>query len=202
MISDVLDILQGGVASIPQHLSCLFAKCSQTTQWRFFPEKVNAFDVITALGALGSFLAVIGAAIAITQSAKARNLSTVVELTRQLAAEREKAHSFKVYEIGDGEFHAFQMVHLVEQAAMIVNNNWVSGQSKAFLLDWLRMEIPSMAMQPVYQAVFASAHGNELCELFKLRDRFDAERKQEEAKRKQMEHFERIYEHHKTSRSK
>lgn len=178
-----------------EHLLCFLGQCPTETEWRLWPEKLNVLDLITALGAFGSFLAVIGAAIAILQSAKARNLSTVIELTRQLAAEREKAHSFKVYGMEDGDFHAYQMVHLVEQACMIVNNGWVSGQSKAFLLDWLRMELPAMSKQPAYQTVFASVQGNELCELFKLRSRFEVEQKQ-------IDHFERIYEQRKTKRSK
>jgi hypothetical protein len=146
-------------------------------------------------------LAVIVAAIAIFQSAKARNLATVVEVTRQLSAEREKAHQAKIYDMRDDEFHAFQMVHLIEQASMIVNHKWVTGQSKEFLLDWLRLEIPSLAEQPAYQAHFAGLDGNELVELIALRDKFAKERDREaklaETEWKQAEHFERIFQRRK-----
>ncbi len=174
-------------------VGCVLSGCHSVTEWRLLPEKINVLDLITALGAFGSFLAVIGAAIAILQSSKARNLSTVVEITRQLAAEREKAHNSKIYGMSDSEFHAFQMVHLVEQASMIVNHGWVSGQSKAFLLDWLRLEIPAMMQQPAYQAVIRDATGQQLCELFALRDRFSFDLKMEK-------HFERIYEQRQPSK--
>ncbi len=35
--------------------------------------------------------------------------------------------------LADGDFHDFQMVRLVEQASMIVNNRWVSGQVEGIL---------------------------------------------------------------------
>ncbi|SOC92579.1 hypothetical protein SAMN05216358_2735 [Rhizobium sp. AN5] len=81
---------------------------------------------------------------------------------------------------------------------MIVNQGWVSGtKSREFLLDWLRGEIPSMADQEAYQAMFEDVSGNQLCELFKLRDQFAAERKLAEEKaeiaRKKEDHFEGIY---------
>jgi hypothetical protein len=176
------------------------------TGWQWLPEKLNFLDLITALGALGSFLAVIFAAIAIFQSTKARNLATVIELTRQLSSEREKAHQAKIYGVTDDYFHAYQMVHLVEQASMIVNQGWVSGQSKEFLLDWLRMEIPSMADQPAYQQHFKGTSGQELMELFKLRDKFakdkaDADRK-EAAELKTIHHFENVIDDAKARRGR
>ncbi|OAP43192.1 hypothetical protein [Sinorhizobium americanum] len=187
MIPELIEYLWGSASEISTTVSCLLREYEKQTQWRMFPDSVNALDVITALGAFGSFLAVIGAAVAIFQSAKARNLATVIELTRQLSSEREKAHVAGIYGWKSEEFHAYQMVHLVEQASMIVNQGWVSGKSKEFLLDWLRGEIPSMAEQPAYQATFNDATGQELCELFKLRDKFVAERRRAEL-------FERIYE--------
>lgn len=187
MIRDLIDAIDVGITSSKKGLGCLLSKCDAATEWRFLPEKLSVLDLLTAIGALGSFLAVVAAAIAIFQSAKARNLSTVIELTRQLASEREKAHAAGIYGMEPHEFHAYQMVHLIEQAAMIVNQGWVSGKSKDFLLDWLRVEIPAMNKQPAYKAEFDNATGQQLCELLKLRDRFEAERKQEV-------HFERIYE--------
>lgn len=201
MTTETLLTLEADLSAYVGGLRCIFVDCVVATEWRWFPEKLNVMDVLTALGAFGSFLAVIFAAIAIQQSAKARNLSTVVELTRQLAAEREKAHSFKVYGMDDGTFHAYQMVHLVEQAAMIVNNDWVTGQSKQFLIDWLRTEIPAMGKQEAYQEVFSTAEGRELCELFKLRAQFEAEKERELLEKKQAEHFDRIAERWKTGKA-
>ncbi|WP_097171491.1 hypothetical protein [Rhizobium sp. AN5] len=196
MIKGIVDLL---TAMPPEKgIFCFLSTCATSTQWRWFPEKLNLLDIATAVGAFGSFLAVITAAVAIFQSAKARNLATVIELTRQLSSEREKAHAAGIYGWKDEEFHAFQMVHLVEQASMIVNQGWVSGtKSREFLLDWLRGEIPSMADQEAYQAMFEDVSGNQLCELFKLRDQFAAERKLAEEKaeiaRKKEDHFEGIY---------
>lgn len=192
MIHELIEGFAGRTSEAARTFSCLILECERHTEWRLFPDRVTALDLIAALGAVGSFLAVVGAAIAIFQSAKARNLATVIELTRQLSSEREKAHEAEIYGMTDEEFHAYQMVHLVEQASMIVNQGWVTGKSKAFLLDWLRGEIPSMAEQPAYQANFKNATGQELRELFKLRDKFASERARAEAERKQIEHFERI----------
>ncbi|MDX0928360.1 hypothetical protein GOE05_12715 [Sinorhizobium medicae] len=172
--------------AISRFLQCSGRGCDQLVAWRLLPENVSGLDLISAVGALGSFFAVVAAVIAIAQNSKARNLATVIELTRQLAAEREKAHSAGIYGYSDGQFHAYQMAHLVEQASYIVNHRWVTGKSKKFLMDWLREEIPSMEEQPAYKACFDSAQGEELSELFKLRDRFAKERK--EAAR-----FERIH---------
>lgn len=204
MISEISDLFRSAMSE--NGIRCLLSSCETLTQWRLFPEKVSLLDVATAVGALGSFLAVIAAAVAIFQSAKARNLATVIELTRQLSSEREKAHAVGIYGWTDEKFHAFQMVHLVEQAAMIVNQGWVSGaKSREFLLDWLRGEIPSMADQEAYQAMFDDVTGNQLCELFKLRDQFAAERKRAdekaEAERRRAAHFERIYQRHKGKKS-
>ncbi|MBW6420656.1 hypothetical protein KX729_04310 [Rhizobium sp. XQZ8] len=200
MIKEIVDLLTD--RPFEKGVFCLLSTCETSTQWRWLPEKLNLLDVATAIGALGSFFAVIAAAVAIFQSAKARNLATVIELTRQLSSEREKAHAAKIYDWSDAQFHAFQMVHLVEQASMIVNQGWVSGKkSREFLLDWLRGEIPSMANQEAYKAMFEGVSGNQLCELFKLRDQFAAEHeraeKKAEAERKQEAHFENIYRRHK-----
>jgi hypothetical protein len=192
----VLQLLLDHARNFGTPVSCILTNCEAHTQWQWLPDKLNVIDLITALGALGSFFAVIFATVAIFQSAKARNLATVIELTRQLSSEREKAHQAKIYGMEDAQFHAYQMVHLVEQASMIVNQGWVSGQSKEFLLDWLRLEIPSMADQPAYQENFQAAMGQELIELFKLRDKFAAERAHDErnavAELKEAEHFERV----------
>ncbi|TBD43451.1 MULTISPECIES: hypothetical protein [Rhizobium] len=200
----MLQLLWARASDTGTTLSCLLIKCQTHTQWQWLPDKLNAIDLIAALGAFGSFFAVVGAVIAIVQSAKARNLATVIELTRQLSSEREKAHQAKIYGMEDHQFHAYQMVHLVEQASMIVNQGWVSGQSKDFLLDWLRLEIPSMADQPSYKETFDGATGPELVELFKLRDKFAAEKVRAELKtdeeRKEEEHFERIYQRSKLRR--
>ncbi|MGO7072196.1 hypothetical protein ACCT03_00155 [Rhizobium johnstonii] len=198
MIPLVFQLLLDHRRNIGTPVSCILTNCVAHTQWQWLPDRLNLVDLITALGALGSFIAVIFAAVAIFQSAKARNLATVIELTRQLSSEREKAHQAKIYGMEDHQFHAFQMVHLVEQASMIVNQGWVSGQSKEFLLDWLRLEIPSMADQPAYQENFQAATGQELIEVFKLRDKFAAERARDErnaaAELKEAEHFERVIE--------
>jgi hypothetical protein len=58
------------------------------------------------------------------------------------------------------------------------------------------MEIPSMADQPAYQQHFQGASGQELIELFKLRDKSakekaDAERK-EAAELKTIQHYENV----------
>lgn len=185
MIREIISAVDE-LTSSKRGLSCLVLKCDAVTEWRFLPEKVNVLDILTAVGAVGSFLAVVAAAIAIFQSAKARNLATVIELTRQLASEREKAFAAEIYDMEPYQFHAYQMVHLIEQASMIVNQGWVSGKSREFLLDWLRLEIPAMTAQPAYKAELDNVTGQQLCELLKLRDRFEAERKKEE-------HFERIY---------
>jgi hypothetical protein len=194
----VLQLLLDHARNTGKPISCILSKCESQTEWQWLPNKLNVIDLITALGALGSFIAVIFAAAAIFQSAKARNLATVIELTRQLSSEREKAHQAKIYAMEDRQFHAFQMVHLVEQASMIVNQGWVSGRSKEFLLDWLRLEIPSMADQPSYQENFQAATGQELIELFKLRDKFAAERARDDrnaaAELKEVEHFNRVIE--------
>ena len=198
MILLVFQLLLDQARNTGTPISCILSKCEPHTVWQWLPDKLNVIDLITALGALGSFIAVIFAAVAIFQSAKARNLATVIELTRQLSSEREKAHQAEIYAMEDHQFHAFQMVHLVEQASMIVNQGWVSGQSKEFLLDWLRLEIPSMADQPAYQENFQAATGQELIELFKLRDKFAAERARDDrnaaAELKKAEHFDRVIE--------
>lgn len=198
MIPLVLQLLLDHAGITGTSIWCNLSKCESHTEWQWLPDTLNIIDLITALGALGSFVAVIIAAVAISQSAKARNLATVIELTRQLSSEREKAHQAKIYAMEDHQFHAFQMVHLVEQASMIVNQGWVSGQSKEFLLDWLRLEIPSMADQPAYQENFQAATGQELIELFKLRDKFAVERMRKErnvaAELKEVEHFEKVIE--------
>lgn len=204
MILFVLQLLLDHARNTGTPIACILTNCEAHTEWQWLPDKLNIIDLITALGALGSFIAVIFAAVAIFQSAKARNLATVIELTRQLSSEREKAHQAKIYGMEDHQFHAYQMVHLVEQASMIVNHGWVSGQSKEFLLDWLRLEIPSMADQPAYQENFQAAMGQELIELFKLRDKFAAERARHErnaaAEFKEAEHFERVIEDAKARR--
>jgi len=194
----VLQLLLDHVRNTGTPISCILTECEAHTEWQWLPDKLNVIDLITASGALGSFIAVIFAAVAIFQSAKARNLATVIELTRQLSSEREKAHQAKIYAMEDHQFHAFQMVHLVEQASMIVNQGWVTGQSKEFLLDWLRLEIPSMADQLAYQENFQAARGKELIELSKLREKFAAERARDErnaaAELKEAEHFDRVIE--------
>lgn len=199
MIKEIVDLATD--IPVDNGVFCFLSTCEVSTQWRLFPEKLNLLDIATAVGALGSFLAVIAAAVAIFQSAKARNLATVIELTRQLSSEREKAQAAGIYDWTNEQFHAFQMVHLVEQASMIVNQHWVSGRkSREFLLDWLRGEIPSMANQEAYKAMFEDASGNQLCELFKLRDQFAAEHKhtkdKAEADKKREAHFEDIYRRH------
>jgi hypothetical protein len=149
-------------------LACRLHECEPVTSWRWLPEKVTGLDVLTALGAVGSFVALVFGAAAIFQSAKARNLSTIIELTKQIYEERQRAHDLKLFSYEDHEMHAFQMLHLVEQASMIVNHRMVSGKSREFLMDWLREELPAMAAQEAYREGFSIANGPQLKEMRKL----------------------------------
>lgn len=162
-----------GVECVPS----LLVRCSKTTSLTLLPEKL---DLLTLVGATCSILAVLLAAIAIRQSAKARNLSTIVEVTRQIYAERDRAQVLGLFGMGVAEFHAFQMLHLVEQASMIINHRLVSGEAREFLRDWLKVELPSMAKQSIYSGSFADDNGSQLREMKKLYKEIVAEIRKEE----------------------
>lgn len=172
-----------------ESLRCWVVTCP-ITQITWFPEKL---DVLTILGAICSIAAVLLAAAAIRQSAKARNLSTIIEVTRQIYAERQRAHDVGLFALGIAEFHAFQMLHLVEQASMIINHRLVSGKARDFLRDWLKVELPAMAKQPLYADSFAITEGAELDEMRKLYKELVAEIKREET-------FEIIYQRKKRNK--
>ncbi|MCZ7930844.1 hypothetical protein O9X90_00825 [Agrobacterium leguminum] len=174
-----------------ESLRCWVVTCS-TTQITILPEKL---DILTILGAICSIAAVLLAAAAIRQSAKARNLSTIIEVTRQIYAERQRAQDLGLFELGIAEFHAFQMLHLVEQAAMMINHRLVSGKARSFLRDWLKVELPAMAKQPLYADSFAITEGAELEEMRKLYKELIAEIKREET-------FEIIHQRKKQKRHK
>lgn len=178
----IIDIIKGIEIQLKHALSflgCIFQSCAPSTAWRWFPEKVNLFDILTVSGAFGSLVAIFFAAAAIYQSSKARNLSTIVEITRQIYAERQRAQDLKLFQMDDVEFHAFQMIHLVEQASMIINSRMVSGKSREFLRDWLKVELPEMAKQAAYKDAFSITTGPQLEEMRKLYTEICAELRQE-----------------------
>ncbi|WP_132533793.1 hypothetical protein [Rhizobium sp. PP-F2F-G48] len=145
-------------------------------QW--LPKTFSLVEVIAAVGALGSLFALLAAVFALVQNSKARNLSTVVEVTRQLAAEREKAHIAGIYGMSPAQFYAYQMMHLMEHTCFLVGHNLVTGKAREFLLDWLRLEIPSMDDQEEFKQIIAKATDGELSEFFKMRAFFEREKRQ------------------------
>jgi hypothetical protein len=133
-------------------------------------------DILAAAGSFATVITLFFAAWSIRQNAQARNISSLVAVTQQLFAEREKAQAHGIYGMSGQDFHVFQMTNLVEQACFIVNHGLVSGRAKDFLVEWLRNEIASMEEQEPYQVQFAGLTEGELTELMKLRARFHRER--------------------------
>ncbi len=133
-------------------------------------------DVLAAAGSFATVITLFFAAWSIRQNAQARNIASLVAVTQQLFAEREKAQQHGIYGMSGQDFHVFQMTNLVEQACFIVNHGLVSGRAKDFLVDWLRNEITAMDEQEPYKMQLATLIDGELTELLKLRARIQRER--------------------------
>jgi hypothetical protein len=150
-------------------------------------------DILGAVSSVSAFVALIFAGISVLQNTKSRNLSTIVEFTAQLAQERRLGFEAKVFgDMSDSQIHAYQMAHLVESAAFIINRNMITGQAKAFLLDWLAVEVPHMEQQKVYQDLFSSTIEGEMAEFFRLRKNLARQHAKRERELLQLRHWDKL----------
>ncbi|WP_141690324.1 hypothetical protein [Ensifer sp. LC384] len=126
-------------------------------------------DFLSGLGSIGTLAALVFAGLSVRQAAQSRNLTATIELSRQITAERDRAQSLNLFGMSDREFHAFQMLQLVEQACFIVNHGMITGRASEFMCDWLEGEIRSIETQEIYRAFLRNLEPGQLTEYVSFR---------------------------------
>lgn len=134
----------------------------------WYQEGTTVLDLLGAVGGAATAITLIFAAWTVAQNSRARNLAVVVAISQQLVDQHRRGYDAGLYHMSDADFHAYQMLHLLEHTCFLVNKRHVTGASRSFVREWLENEVSSIMRQPFYQAQLAQTEGAECIEIKKM----------------------------------
>ncbi|PRX09718.1 UNVERIFIED_ORG: hypothetical protein BCL66_106220 [Martelella mediterranea] len=139
-------------------------------------------DYLTAAGSGATVLALGFAAWSIWQNAKARNLSTIVEVFRDLQNARDSLKSYGLIDLENDEFGIYSYLQFLEYTCWMLNSRAVSGDAKRFLQTFLDAEVPSIVDSDLAKPIVEQGELQDL-EKYDKRARLRNEKSAEKARR-------------------